>query len=669
MWPSISIEANEQRLGHIQPPLSGASMSIPALTTSTVLDANITANTRPPLIEESPMTVQQMCQTLRQDMNAFKTSWLSEVRDTVLGCIQPQTSLLTRISQIQADHSEQLSRLGTMFSKDRSETESEDASTEDLFLDCVSRFTVQEPGEALATLSRSFTGSATYYFERNTDYCPEQYSNSLLFTERMIMVTAAEANDGHHSIECFFYYASKPRQWCRVHLLVLLEEGLTPEMVLGSAAIQDTVQRDIIPSSFKNILETMLQDVELFDSVTEIFLPLLWHSAGHLQFDFSTVETKIDHQEMLLTGETQILKQIREIGCPQFSESEIATIRYIQSNIFLVSMGSSEYIEHKAPFVHAGQTQENGFHVFVQQMLKTQSLSNCSGVAKFAGVVLDDSRTHVKGFLCEPVFSSLDNLLSHARNKKYTIPQELRLLWARQIVETICQIHSRGVVIGRLRASLSQDMNMVLNEFWNHLRSLRNADGRMPPENRNETTTHMRSGEFSQKGDIFQLGMILWRLSEQMPRDNRFLCDMAGCQTRPYYSCRAAHKNPISLPFSVCSDAFLHDIIERCRKANPSERPTAQELVLHLENIEDCPEIPSYKAALAVALREASEYGPNPIWCDDCWVDCVKDHFHCCICADGDFDLCSTCVADGVHCFDRQHKMYRVRFDASGNNI
>ena len=85
-------------------------------------------------------------------------------------------------------------------------------------------------------------------------------------------------------------------------------------------------------------------------------------------------------------------------------------------------------------------------------------------------------------------------------------------MWAAQVIEAVYQIHNRGIVIG-----------------------------------------------------------ILWNLAEHVGHDGKHLCGIAGCNTRPYYSCTAAHKNPVSLPFSDCTDPFLREIIEKCHMADPDD--------------------------------------------------------------------------------------------------
>ena len=172
----------------------------------------------------------------QQDMTAFRSSLINEVRDCILGCINPQTALLTSIFRIQADHSERLNRQTVIFSIDGTETESESeyASTEDLFFDCLSRLAEQKSIEAIESLSRSFSRPADYFFEKGSNFYPEQYSHN------------------SHLQDCMIY-AINPRKWQRVHLHAASETYTDSLATFGTSVIRGAVQRDKPPRTLSNI--------------------------------------------------------------------------------------------------------------------------------------------------------------------------------------------------------------------------------------------------------------------------------------------------------------------------------------------------------------------------------------------------------------------------------
>ena len=233
----------------------------------------------------------------------------------------------------------------------------------------------------------------------------------------------------------------------------------------------------------------------------------------------------------------------------------MTTMKRLHSNLFLVTDGSETYFEYKAPF-HRMVAGKNEFKNFVEKMIGVQKLSDCQGTAKFKGVVLDDHRNHLKGYLIESICLSSKMVLVYAKAKDYTIPQALRRLWARQWITSLSEVHSRGVTVGILSSAISHRLDIV--QHSNYYSLLPNTEGWRPPELRDIEILAPKRIEYSQKSDIFQLGLIIWRLSEQIPIGKKHFCVMFGCTTRPYHQCvDTQHASPVSLPFSQSSDPVL----------------------------------------------------------------------------------------------------------------
>lgn len=53
------------------------------------------------------------------------------------------------------------------------------------------------------------------------------------------------------------------------------------------------------------------------------------------------------------------------------------------------------------PFSGGGLPGDNGLKRFWQDLKLAKSLYECDGVVQFMGIVLDDTRTHIKSFLQE----------------------------------------------------------------------------------------------------------------------------------------------------------------------------------------------------------------------------------------------------------------------------
>lgn len=59
---------------------------------------------------------------------------------------------------------------------------------------------------------------------------------------------------------------------------------------------------------------------------------------------------------------------------------------------------------------------------------------------------------------------------------------------------------------------------------------------------------------------------------------------------------------------------------------------------------------------------------PWVVYCNNCNLAMKDEHYHCSICDQGDYDLCPTCVNDGVHCPGSGHWMVK-RFVKDGNVV
>ncbi|KAF3929497.1 hypothetical protein ABW19_dt0201395 [Dactylella cylindrospora] len=118
-------------------------------------------------------------------------------------------------------------------------------------------------------------------------------------------------------------------------------------------------------------------------------------------------------------------------------------------------------------------------------------------------------------------------------------PWARRELWARYIVESVAQLHSRGFSIGHLNLNCYLlDDNDRPQLFLPNAAKYRciNADGEVPPEFRKGLRLRDEWVELKPtiQTDLFRLGMILWLLgnSEPVPVSSRF-CEHAECDFTP----------------------------------------------------------------------------------------------------------------------------------------
>lgn len=103
--------------------------------------------------------------------------------------------------------------------------------------------------------------------------------------------------------------------------------------------------------------------------------------SGSLSHDQTRSSIREDCMEVRSSGEDQILRDIKDLGCKQFLESEIITQSRKSSSSFIVRVESRTCIERKAPFVNSGMRGANGFQNFFRDLKFLKSLGGCSGVA------------------------------------------------------------------------------------------------------------------------------------------------------------------------------------------------------------------------------------------------------------------------------------------------
>ena len=216
-------------------------------------------------------------------------------------------------------------------------------------------------------------------------------------------------------------------------------------------------------------------------------------------------------------------------------------------------------VERQAPFATAGKEGENGFRDFFDHLELLNSLRGCTHSAQFVGVVLDDSRRHLKGYLYEsPLIASTNRFLDVADLHSIEIPWPIRENLARQIIEAVSEIHEKGLIVGVFNIrpiGIRADGTAIIYRFSSSQRHLLDQWGETPPETRlmcqRNNVTQCKTLNF--RTDIFQLGLILWHLAEHRPyrRRDALSCSRSACNSRPRYSCNADHANPVLLPPST----------------------------------------------------------------------------------------------------------------------
>jgi serine/threonine protein kinase len=281
-------------------------------------------------------------------------------------------------------------------------------------------------------------------------------------------------------------------------------------------------------------------------------------------------------------------------------------------------------------------------------------------------VVLDDEKAIINAFLYElPAKGDIFQIIDLATKAGQQISWERRENWCRQIVQGVSEIHSQGFVLGCLGENLdhgiyinADDAAVHTNQFRRKFTSDKTLMAVLPPEYHGSPSiagSHNRQLTALPQTDLYQLGLLLWRIASHHPYKlvSQF-CQLAGCTTNPDIICNEPHACAIQLP-SPGEDCpqYLRDIITACRAENPDERPPARKL-LHMFPGSN----PTFTVEQGDKFMTQLDHDLETrceVICDKCHKLIPERYYQCNFCNSNDFDLCPDCLAQGAHCFQADH--------------
>ncbi len=527
-------------------------------------------------------------------------------------------------------------------------------------LDCVSRFAQEKDASPLERLHTNCCGSPIYHLESKTSFFPEQYTLNGPVSERIVVTSMFKSSEDHRKDKIYLRYAQDPRRWRRVIVSVIHPATGKPSTMRHFLDIEDPLAHvtRVLPTALESLLNSLLPGLDLDHRVTSFTLSLREDDEGALVPDLSCIVPTEDCLEAKVSDEVQWVQDVRHMGCVQFSESQIFQRSQLTPRTRRVLLGSRSCTEVMVPFATSGPRGNYEYKEFLAEFKLLKSLQGCSGIPEIVGVVLDDARSQLKGFLYEaPAVISLETTLTAMIAGSKTISWPMREFWARKLIEAISDIHCRGHHVGLLRAhtiGFRADGTPLLT-LGSSLKSAArwvNKKGLMPPELREGYNARpqslLKTSNF--QTDIFQLGLILWQVAELQMKPSAVFCARDACTHSPSYMCNAEHKNPVELP--PCSGnnvpIYFNDLIRACRSREPASRPSAFELVRILSDAG----IGEATPAVALGLRELDQMSSSDpdlrylVYCDECDRHATDSHYHCNICDKGDFDLCQTCFEE-----------------------
>jgi hypothetical protein len=467
-------------------------------------------------------------------------------------------------------------------------------------------------------------------------------------------------------LTCFIIWAETLRLWRRVVVSATFEASTTQQSYkFATQPIYVNYESlKTLPNVLENLLNRQFSTLALFPSTTRFSMTVRERHNGQLWIvpeDFRIAE---DVSERKPTRWEGIVQQLADMSCPTYIESQVIAESRILSTSYVVFVGNRRCIEQKAPFASLEARGEGDQHTFLDALRLHLALRNCANVSEFYGIVLDDSRSYLSGYLYErPPIICLGRVIAAANAEGTIIPWQVRERWALEITCIVSSVHRKTIPLAALGLNsygLRADGSVVLVRFQTSTEQMRNKNGFLPPElrhSRDRVDAIDRLPPVNElRVNIFQLGYVLWLLADHRKTQSGRFCAMAACTSFPRLLCSNEHTNPVQLPPLRNIPAYFVEIINKCRAADPAARPPAQDL------IKAFPSMREEDASIAANIANSFSDRVSFFWtqCDECGEDCRNFHYHCNICYAGDFDLCSACFDNGVRCLDPTHQLGKI---------
>lgn len=346
--------------------------------------------------------------------------------------------------------------------------------------------------------------------------------------------------DGSNREKFFVTYAQEPNHWRR--LTVSLDYRNAVE---GLEADLKTLrnQRDKSARIYEAIQDS-LPEIQFFDTATNLKLET---QEGQLH-----VHVTEDVNEIIHYPSTSL---VRHLDCERYRESEIDFEAHLSGFVYRVKAADERTLIKKE--IPSPDTVEE----FLYEINALDSLRGARNVIQLQGLVTDEEGDLIKGLLISvaPQGSLVEIIYDYGKTD--ALPWMRRAKWAYQIVEGLSEIHEAGFVQGDFTLS-----NIVIDEYDNakiiDINRRGCPLGWEPPE----FVPLIQSGQkismcIGVKSDLYQLGMVLWGLAEEIDEPER------------------QDRIDGRLPPVDGVDAWFNRIVDICLSERPKDRLSARELL------------------------------------------------------------------------------------------
>jgi hypothetical protein len=542
-------------------------------------------------------------------------------------------------------------------------------------------------------------------FEMSASFQPETYTvldaAPTLFSYSNREMDATEYTRVN---QCAMFYSKAPRQWTRLTVSITTSvesKYWNLERVKSANLVPKATYA--LPISLASVLETFVRSCQNLKQDSHLSMFLGNRSDLEKNEKASKLPVKFIKPPFRVQAYLQeITSMVYHSNCPRYSERELIQrplYRYRPNNFFIAYLQSRWVFE----FRFGSDKPQIDSHLYILQVL--HCLRGAPGINPFIGVVLDEDSGIINAFLCElPARGNLFHIMTNANKSGQPVTWERRWKWCRQIVQGVAEMHSKGFVVGSLGEAIScpvaidADDNAVLYNRFQKTFAYENIQaGVLPPEHR-QSASIRGSITALPHTDIYQLGLLLWRIAaNKSSRLRSGFCKIAGCTTKAGTVCTEPHADPVQLPSpGEHTPEYLREVIAACRAESADERPPAWKLlemfppmaednanltkavddggIIHPSDHQDI-SIEGGTAKDHASQQMSTRPGPpaectpnhftrleeflerynREVNCDICGERTSQHYFRCRICATANYDFCPRCFFQGAHCLECDH--------------
>jgi serine/threonine protein kinase len=313
-----------------------------------------------------------------------------------------------------------------------------------------------------------------------------------------------------------------------------------------------------------------LPDIQFYNTVTNLKLVT---SDGRLH-----VHVTEDAPELIRYPP---VSAIGHLHCKRYRESSLKFDSHLSGFVYKVEVNRQTFIKKEIPGPDAVEE-------FLYEINALHALCGSNSVIHFGGVVLDDEERCVKGLLIS--YADQGALVDILYDEKGKLAWKRRERWAKQIVEGLSEIHETGFVQGDFTLS-----NIVVDGKDNakiiDINRRGCPVGWEPPEVGALIDSGQRISMYiGVKSDLFQLGMVLWALAEEI--------DEPETQPRPL----SLNQSEKEIP------EYFRRLVDICLSDQPQGRLSAKTLLSHFPEIDEMESRPMIEPHESISNPSDKQY-------------------------------------------------------------